>query len=74
MNGGPPGDLLLEVSFRRHPRFRVDGADLIVELPVAPWEAALGAVAPVGGAEAHRGLCRDLRGVACGTGALRAFL
>ena len=45
--GGPPGDLLLEVSFRPHPRFRVDGADLITELPLAPWEAALGAVVPV---------------------------
>ena len=47
LGGGPPGDLLLEVSFRPHPRFRVDGADLIVELPLAPWEAALGAVVPV---------------------------
>ena len=45
--GGPAGDLMLEVQFRPHPRFRVDGADLICELPVAPWEAALGAVVPV---------------------------
>ena len=45
--GGPPGDLLLEVRFNPHPRFRVDGADLIAELPLAPWEAALGAVVPV---------------------------
>ncbi len=47
LEGGPPGDLMLEVQFRAHARFRVDGADLICELPVAPWEAALGAVVPV---------------------------
>lgn len=47
MGGAPAGDLLLEVHFRPHPRYRVDGADLITELPLAPWEAALGAVVPV---------------------------
>jgi curved DNA-binding protein len=41
---GKPGDLLLEVHFKPHPRFRVEGRDLHVDLPVAPWEAALGAV------------------------------
>ncbi len=45
--GAPPGDLFLEVHFAPHPRWRVDGRDLIVELPVAPWEAALGAIVPV---------------------------
>ena len=45
--GGAPGDLLLEVHFRPHPRFRVDGRDLHLTLPVAPWEVALGAVVPV---------------------------
>ncbi|MCA1926663.1 MAG: DnaJ domain-containing protein [Thiobacillus sp.] len=45
--GGPPGDLLLEVQFRPHPRFRVEGRDLYLTLPVAPWEAALGAVVSV---------------------------
>jgi curved DNA-binding protein len=44
---GKPGDLLLEVHFRPHPRFRVDGRDLHMDLPVAPWEAALGAVVRV---------------------------
>lgn len=44
---GPAGDLLLEVEFRPHPRFRLDGRDLHVTLPLAPWEAALGAVVPV---------------------------
>jgi curved DNA-binding protein len=46
--GGAPGDLLLEVHFRPHPRFRASGRDLLVDLPVAPWEAALGSVIPVG--------------------------
>ena len=45
--GGPPGDLFLELQFEPHPRYRVDGRDLYVNLPVAPWEAALGATLPV---------------------------
>lgn len=45
--GAPAGDLFLEVQLRAHPRFRVDGGNLVAELPVAPWEAALGAVVPV---------------------------
>ncbi len=44
MGGAPPGDLLLEVHFKPHPRFRPDGRDLHMTLPVAPWEAALGGV------------------------------
>ena len=43
----PPGDLLLEIAFKPHPRYRVVGRDLHVALPLAPWEAALGAVVPV---------------------------
>jgi curved DNA-binding protein len=45
--GRKAGDLLLEVAFRPHPRLRPDGRDLHLTLPVAPWEAALGAVLPV---------------------------
>jgi curved DNA-binding protein len=41
--GGQAGDLLLQVRLRPHPRFRVEGRDLYTDLPVAPWEAALGA-------------------------------
>ncbi|MBS1229544.1 MAG: heat shock protein DnaJ domain protein [Proteobacteria bacterium] len=41
------GDLLLDVHFKPHPRFRVDGRDLHLTLRVAPWEAALGAVVAV---------------------------
>jgi curved DNA-binding protein len=43
VGGGPSGDLFLRVRLRPHPRFRIDGRDLEVDLPVAPWEAALGA-------------------------------
>lgn len=45
--GAPAGDLLLEVQFKPHPRLRVDGRDLHLSLPVAPWEAALGAIVQV---------------------------
>jgi len=44
---GPAGDLFLRVRLRPHPRFRVEGSDLYVELPVTPWEAALGATVAV---------------------------
>ena len=40
---GKAGDLYLEVEFRPHGYYRVEGADVYLELPVAPWEAALGA-------------------------------
>jgi curved DNA-binding protein len=43
VGGAPPGDLYLEIAFREHSRFRVDGRDVSLDLPVAPWEAALGA-------------------------------
>ena len=43
MSGGPSGDLFLRVRIKPHPRFRVEGRDLYVDLPVTPWEAALGA-------------------------------
>ena len=47
MNGEKPGDLLLEVAFRPHSRLQPHGRDLHLTLPVAPWEAALGAVVSV---------------------------
>lgn len=40
---GKPGDLYLEIAFNPDPRFRVDGRDVYSDLPLAPWEAALGA-------------------------------
>ncbi|WP_457423558.1 DnaJ C-terminal domain-containing protein [Roseateles sp. P5_E7] len=41
--GEPAGDLYLEIALKPHPQFRVDGRDVYVDLPVSPWEAALGA-------------------------------
>jgi curved DNA-binding protein len=45
--GGPAGDLYLRVQIAPHPVFRLNGRDLEVTVPVAPWEAALGARVPV---------------------------
>lgn len=41
--GGEAGDLYLEVVYAPDALYRVDGRDLTIDLPVAPWEAALGA-------------------------------
>jgi len=41
--GGPSGDLFLRVRLKSHPRFRAEGRDLHTDLPVTPWEGALGA-------------------------------
>jgi curved DNA-binding protein len=43
VGGGSVGDLFLRVRLKPHPRFRLKGEDLSTDLPVAPWEAALGA-------------------------------
>jgi len=42
-NGGRAGDLYLDISLKPHPLYRATGHDLYVDLPLAPWEAALGA-------------------------------
>lgn len=44
---GQQGDLLLAVQVKPHPRFKLNGPNLLAELPLAPWEAALGAIVPV---------------------------
>jgi len=41
------GDLLLEISYRPHPVYKVEGRDLTLRLNLAPWEAALGMVTQV---------------------------
>lgn len=41
--GGENGDLFIEVELAPHPLFTLEGRDVVVTLPVAPWEAALGA-------------------------------
>ncbi|MGM8849182.1 DnaJ C-terminal domain-containing protein [Salinicola halophyticus] len=47
MGGGPAGDLYLEIDFESHWRYQVEGRDVTLILPVAPWEAALGATIAV---------------------------
>ena len=42
-SGGPSGDLFLRVRIKPHPRFRLEGRDLYLDLPIAPWEGVLGA-------------------------------
>src|SRR4051812_1331085 len=46
-NGGRDGDLFLDIELLPHPFFRPDGHDLYMDLPLAPWEAALGATVEV---------------------------
>ncbi len=47
MGQGKPGDLYLEIEFRPHPFYRVEQRDVYLDLPVSPWEAALGATLKV---------------------------
>jgi curved DNA-binding protein len=47
LNGGPNGDLYLNIALHPHPLFRVNGHDLYLDLPLTPWEAALGATVTV---------------------------
>ena len=43
LNGGRDGDLYLNVSIAPHPLYRVSGRDIYLDVPLAPWEAVLGA-------------------------------
>jgi curved DNA-binding protein len=43
IGGGEPGDLYLEIEFKPDKRYRIEGANVYETVPVAPWEAALGA-------------------------------
>ena len=43
ISGGKAGDLYLEIEFKPHSLYHVEGRDVYLDLPVAPWEAALGA-------------------------------
>lgn len=45
--GSNGGDLLVEVEYAAHPHFEVDGRNILYSLPVAPWDAALGATVSV---------------------------
>jgi curved DNA-binding protein len=46
-NGSGRTDLFLEVKFKPHPHFRIEGKDVLLDLPIAPWEAVLGAMIKV---------------------------
>lgn len=41
--GGQAGDLYLKISIAPHPQFKLEGNSIVYDLPLAPWEAALGA-------------------------------
>lgn len=43
INGGPPGDIYLNITLRPHRLYRATGHDLFLDLPLTPWEAGLGA-------------------------------
>lgn len=43
LNGGRPGDLYVALALQPHPLYRISGRDLYIDLPLAPWEAVLGA-------------------------------
>lgn len=47
MGSAPAGDLYLEIEFKPHPFYRVDAYDVYLDLPLAPWEMALGATVKV---------------------------
>jgi curved DNA-binding protein len=47
IGGGAAGDLYLEVEIAPHPFYQVDGKDILLTLPIAPWEAAAGATVEV---------------------------
>ncbi|MDH3418114.1 MAG: DnaJ domain-containing protein [Gammaproteobacteria bacterium] len=47
LDGGRAGDLYLEIEFKPHGIYRVEGRDVFLDLPVAPWELVLGATVKV---------------------------
>jgi len=51
--GAPDGDLYLKISFRPHALFRAVEHDLYIEVPVTPWEAALGATVDIPTLDGH---------------------
>jgi curved DNA-binding protein len=46
-NGGRDGDIFLDIKLRPHPFFKPSGHDIYLDLPLTPWEAALGATVEV---------------------------
>lgn len=52
-SGGASGDLFLKVEILPHPRFRLEGRDLLTTLEVTPWEAVLGGEAEIRTLDGH---------------------
>lgn len=81
LNGGPNGDLYLDIEVAEHPLYRVSGQDVYLDLPLAPWEAVLGTTVQLptpagvvslkvpGGTRAGQQLRLGGRGLARGSGA-----
>jgi curved DNA-binding protein len=84
VRGGPDGDIYVHLELQPHPRYRVDGKDLYFDLPLAPWEAALGGEVRVNTldgdvmltvpAGSHSGRKLRLRGRGLGAGKTRGDL
>src|ERR1041385_4008058 len=53
MNGGPAGDIYLQIALEPHPLYRPRGHGLEIQVPITPWEAALGAQVEVPTLEGH---------------------
>jgi curved DNA-binding protein len=47
MGQGKTGDLFLEIDFEPHAHYRAENRDIYLDLPITPWEAALGASIPI---------------------------
>ena len=43
LSGAEPGDLFIKLEIKPHPVFSISGDDINLDLPIAPWEAVLGA-------------------------------
>lgn len=41
-NGGANGDLYIRVNILKHEKFRIEGSNMLMDLPITPWEAAFG--------------------------------
>lgn len=67
LNGGPPGDLYMKVRLAPHAVFTVQGSDLHCDLPLAPWEAVLGAQVSVPSLEGGAANLRVPPGTASGS-------
>lgn len=52
-NGGQNGDMFIRVNILPHNKFEIDGLDLITELLLTPWEAALGCEVGVDGPDSN---------------------